>query len=253
MIILMKYLGLYRILDALTTEFPHVLFESCAGGGGRFDLAMLHFTSQIWTSDNTDALARIFIQHGTSLFYPAIAMASHVSAVPNHQLHRTTPLWTRHVLAMSGVLGYELDLSSLPQSEQHKMRKYIELYKTRVDRLVRLGDLYRLSSPHDSFTAIQTPKVTSWMYVSSCRRHAVMMAVLTSMQEVVLRPSRIPLDGLDPNLRYRVEIMMDREQDLVYGQEQQMHVSGQTLMGAGLLVHFIRDVDAVMVLLSTEV
>ena len=106
-------LGLYRILEELITKFPHILFESCSGGGGRFDPGMLHYMPQTWTSDNTDSMERLKIQYGTSLVYPNVSMGCHVSAIPNHQVHRMTPLNTRGVVAMSGNFGYELDITKL--------------------------------------------------------------------------------------------------------------------------------------------
>ena len=110
-------LGLYRIMEELTTAFPHILFESCSGGGGRFDPGMLYYMPQTWTSDNTDAIERLKIQYGTSLVYPNVSMGCHVSAIPNHQVHRMTPLNTRGVVAMSGNFGYELDITKLSDEE----------------------------------------------------------------------------------------------------------------------------------------
>ena len=111
-------LGLYRIMEELTTAFPHILFESCSGGGGRFDPGMLYYMPQTWTSDNTDAIERLKIQYGTSLVYPNVSMGCHVSAIPNHQVHRMTPLNTRGVVAMSGNFGYELDITKLSYEEK---------------------------------------------------------------------------------------------------------------------------------------
>ena len=76
-------LGLYSILEYLTEMFPDVLFESCSSGGGRFDAGMLYYMPQTWTSDNTDAVCRLKIQHGTSMLFPTVSMGAHVSAVPN--------------------------------------------------------------------------------------------------------------------------------------------------------------------------
>lgn len=111
-------LGLYRILEELNTRFPNVLFENCSSGGGRFDAGMLYYMPQTWTSDNTDAISRLKIQYGTSIVYPPLTMGAHVSSVPNHQVGRSTPLDTRAQVAMSGNLGYELDLTSLSIEEK---------------------------------------------------------------------------------------------------------------------------------------
>ncbi|WP_288679368.1 alpha-galactosidase, partial [uncultured Clostridium sp.] len=106
-------LGLYRVMEEITSRFPNVLFESCSGGGGRFDPGMLYYMPQTWTSDDTDAIERLKIQFGTSMVYPPISMGCHVSAVPNHQVNRITPLETRGVSAMAGNDGYELDITKL--------------------------------------------------------------------------------------------------------------------------------------------
>ena len=103
-------LGLYALLERLTSAFPDVMFEGCSGGGGRFDAGMLYYCPQIWCSDDTDAFERTKIQYGTSYIYPISATGSHVSTVPNHQTGRITPFETRGITAMAGSFGYELDL-----------------------------------------------------------------------------------------------------------------------------------------------
>ena len=105
-------LGLYDLVEFLTSKHENILFESCSGGGGRNDLGMMRYFPQVWASDNTDAIARLPIQYGSSYLYPTISMGAHVSAVPNHQMGRTTPLETRGDVAMMGNLGYELDLTT---------------------------------------------------------------------------------------------------------------------------------------------
>ncbi len=139
-------LGLYRVLEALTTEFDHILFESCSGGGGRFDPGMLYYMPQTWVSDDTDAYERQFIQYGTSFAYPTITMGSHVSVSPNHQTRRETPLDTRGFISMMANLGYELDLSVLSQSELTQVSQQIEYYKS-IRGDIQFGRLYRLLSP----------------------------------------------------------------------------------------------------------
>ena len=126
-------LGLYRLLERLTTAFPEVLFEGCAGGGGRFDAGMLAYFPQIWCSDDTDAIERLEIQKGTSFGYPISSMGSHVSACPNHQTGRITPLGTRAVVAMSGTFGYELDLNTLKPEETQEVQEQIQYYKAHYD------------------------------------------------------------------------------------------------------------------------
>ena len=216
-------LGLYRVLDRLTREFPHVLFEGCASGGGRFDPGMLYYMPQTWTSDNTDAVARLKIQYGTSLVYPAISMGAHVSAVPNHQTGRVTPLDMRAHAAMSGNFGYELDATALTEEEKERVRRHVALYKE-IRHLVQFGDLYRLLSPFEGDEA-------AWMYVSEDRSEAVVFHFRV-LAEANGPLGRLRLKGLDPDADYRLE-PLDGQADAngagtVYG--------GDQLMWAGLHV-----------------
>lgn len=156
-------LGLYDVMERITSAYPHVLFEGCSGGGGRFDPGILHYMPQIWTSDNTDAMDRLRIQYGTSMCYPISAMGAHVSAVPNHQTGRVTSLETRGNVAMSGNFGYELDLMHLTDEEKEEIKTQIEQYKE-LRSFVQKGNLYRLKSPfanrnHDG-------NDTAWMVIS---------------------------------------------------------------------------------------
>ena len=139
-------LGLYDFLERLVQRYPNVLLEGCSGGGGRFDAGMLYYTPQIWCSDNTDALDRVHIQYGTSFGYPISTVGSHVSAVPNHQTGRLTPLRTRGITAMAGTFGYELDPGSLLQVEREQIREQIYTYK-QYAKLIHNGLYYRLTDP----------------------------------------------------------------------------------------------------------
>ena len=139
-------LGVYEMLESFHRDYPHILIEGCSGGGGRFDGGMLYYTPQIWCSDNTDAVDRLRIQYGTSFCYPASTVGAHVSAVPNEINHRMTPLETRGVVAMSGVFGYEMDLSRTTAEEKEVIARQVQRYKECWD-LVAEGDYYRLSSP----------------------------------------------------------------------------------------------------------
>lgn len=122
-------LGLYEVLEVITKRFPHILFESCSSGGNRFDLGMLVYMPQVWTSDNTDANERVTIQEGTTYGYPLSTMTAHVSASPNHQTLRSTSLETRFQVACFGVLGYELDVTKLSMAEKKIVKEQIEFYK----------------------------------------------------------------------------------------------------------------------------
>lgn len=162
--------GVYDFLEKLTQRYPDILFEGCSGGGGRFDAGMLYYTPQIWCSDNTDAVDRLFIQYGTSLFYPASTMGSHVSAVPNHQTGRTTSLNTRGTVAMAGSFGYELDLGKLTAAESAEVAAQIRQYK-KYASLVQDGCYHRLSDPCRDACA-------AWQFTSEDGAHALVSAVL---------------------------------------------------------------------------
>ncbi len=183
-------LGLYSVLERLTTEFPDVLLEGCAGGGGRFDAGMLAYCPQIWCSDNTDAYSRIKIQYGTSFGYPASAVGAHVSASPNHQTGRRTPLGSRGAVAMAGMLGYELDPGKLSEEERAEIRQQIRDYRE-LEPLIRLGDHYRLGE-------------NAWMFVSEQRDRAL-VTVTVPTPEGNPRPLHLRLKGLDPERRYQIK------------------------------------------------
>lgn len=227
-------LGLYRVLETLTTRFPDVLFEGCSGGGGRFDPGMLHYMPQTWASDNTDAICRLGIQYGTSLLYPAITIGAHVSAVPNHQVHRSTPLAIRGHVAMAGNLGYELDLTRLPEPDLDTIRRQVGQYKA-IRRLVQFGDFYRIHSPFEG-------NETSWMFVDASRSEAVVMnAVTLCPPQQAVRFLR--LRGLDPEACYR-----DLDSGRVYGGDELMHI-GLTLPFVqgdfqSLMMRFVRVASA---------
>ena len=196
-----KYiLGVYDLYTRLTTEFPHILFESCASGGARFDPAMLYFAPQTWCSDDTDASERTKIQYGTSYVYPIVSMGSHVSAVPNHQMHRITPIETRANVAYFGTFGYELDLNLLSDAEIETVKKQIAFMKEHRELIQMDGDFYRLLSPFEG-------NETAWMVVSSDKTQAV-AAFYQRLNKVNASWLRFTLDGLDANTKYEVSCDM---------------------------------------------
>ena len=196
-----KYiLGVYDLYTRLTTEFPHILFESCASGGARFDPAMLYFAPQTWCSDDTDASERTKIQYGTSYVYPIVSMGSHVSAVPNHQMHRITPIETRANVAYFGTFGYELDLNLLSDAEIETVKKQIAFMKENRELIQMDGDFYRLLSPFEG-------NETAWMVVSSDKIQAV-AAFYQRLNKVNASWLRLKLDGLDANTKYEVSCDM---------------------------------------------
>ena len=185
-------LGLYGLLDRLTAAFPYVLFEGCAGGGGRFDAGMLAYFPQIWASDNTDPIARLGIQRGLSYGYPPSAVGAHVSSSPNHQTGRHTPLYTRAVTAMAGSFGCELDPAALTEAERAEIRGLIARYRDEIQPLVLTGRYYRLTD-----TAIYS----AWQLVSE-GGDAVLVTVVTRSPESNPRPLHLRLKGLDPAAVY---------------------------------------------------
>lgn len=217
-------LGVYRLLDRLTTAFPDVLFEGCAGGGGRFDAGMLCYFPQIWCSDDTDAIERLAIQYGTSFGYPVSSMGAHVSACPNHQTGRTTPLWTRAVVAMAGTFGYELDLNRLSPEEAQEVKEQIAAFRRDYD-LIQNGSYYRLTDP-----AVET-RYAAWQTVLP---EESLVSLVVTHPEANASPLHLWLRGLDPDARYRLDRME------FHGCVQEVTAptggvySGSTLLYAGL-------------------
>lgn len=205
-------LGVYRVMEEITSRFPHILFESCSGGGGRFDPGILYYMPQNWTSDDTDGVERLKIQYGTSVVYPTSAMTAHVSASPNHQTGRTTSLSFRGDVAMAGNFGYELDITNMSDDEKKVMKEQIKVYKE-MRRLIQFGDFYRLVSPFEG-------NVTAWMYVSKDKEEASVF-----LYKVLNTPNdglyRFKLDGLNPDYLYYMD-----------GNDQ--GISGKQLMNFGL-------------------
>jgi alpha-galactosidase len=226
-------LGLYELYDRLTRAFPDVLFESCAGGGGRFDPGLLAFAPQAWTSDDTDAVERLRIQWGTSVAYPLSSLAAHVSAVPNHQVGRVTPLASRAAVAFFGVFGYELDLTALGEDERAEIADQVRFYRAHRE-LFQQGRFVRLVSPFEG-----DGNETAWMVVSADRRRAI-----AAWFQVLNRPSpgarRLRLRGLDPELRYRVTLWPEPDEDAVLDGVDVR--GGDELLSAGLIPGpFLRD------------
>lgn len=189
-------LGLYSVLDRLNREFPDVLFEGCSSGGGRYDAGMLYYMPQTWASDNTDAVCRLKIQYGTSLLFPPITMGAHVSDIPNHQVGRRTPLSTRFAAAMSGNLGYELDLRKMTDAEKQEIKEQIRFYK-QIRSVIQQGNFYRLRNP-------QSGNEAAWNFVSEDGETVIYcyFRILADPCQVSL-PVR--LKGLDPKSLYRLE------------------------------------------------
>ena len=207
-------LGLYDLLERLTTAYPDILFEGCSGGGGRFDAGILYYCPQIWCSDDTDAYERTKIQYGTSFFYPISAVGSHVSAVPNHQTGRITPLAARAVTAMAGSFGYELDLNTLSEEEKAEVAKQIVRFK-QYGPLIHNGTYYRLSNP-------MKDKFGIWSFVSEDKKQVLVQGMIFRTEPNMLKYP-ICLRGLDPAMKYRLKDTED-----IY--------TGQALMSGGIFL-----------------
>lgn len=217
-------LGVYDLAERLTGAFPHVFFEGCASGGGRFDAGMLYYFPQIWTSDNVDAFDRARIQWGTSIAYPVAAMSCHVSACPNHQTGRTTPLRTRGAIASLGAFGYELDLSKLTDEEKEEIAEQVRAYR-KEEKDTLNGDLYRLLSPFegDHFCV---------MTVSGDKARArVVGESLRAVPNGYRKDKLVRLQGLDENKTYRIE-------------ESNVTASGAALMQFGVPLPQVGDYES---------
>ena len=189
-------LGLYRVLDVLTTRFPRVLFESCASGGGRYDMGMLFYMPQTWCSDDTDGAERVKIQYGTSLLFPPDTMGAHVSSCPNLHVGRITPLTMRGNVAMCGQFGYELDVTVLSEDEIALAREQVAFYK-QYREVIHTGDLYRLYDP-------QKAPFAAWEFVSPDGQTALLCTfVIAAIPNAA--PERVKMQGLDSEARYREE------------------------------------------------
>lgn len=216
-------LGVYELMDRLTTKYPHILLENCSGGGARFDAGMLYYSPQIWCSDDTDAIERLKIQHGTSMCYPCSAMGAHVSDCPNHSVGRNTPFTTRGHVAMVGTFGYELDVTKISQQDRDMIPLQIAEFN-KYNPLIRTGDHYRIG---DVFNDIEWD---AWMFVAKDKSEALFEFV-----QILGRPNersrRIRLKGLDADSYYFEE------------SQPEMKLSGSALMNAGINIAKLWSAD----------
>ena len=195
--------GLYNVMRRIRAKYPDVVVQCCSSGGGRVDYGALRYFDEIWTSDNTDADCRAYIQYGTNLIYPPFVMGSHVSAVPNHQSGNVTPLKFRFDMACAGRLGLELQPKNFQPQERALAERCIAAYYQYRD-LVFTGDLYRLSSPYDS-------DYYALLYVSPDKARAVVFTYCLRYLHRTGSRHVFRLDGLDPKLNYKVtELNVDR-------------------------------------------
>ena len=213
-------LGVYDLMNRLTTDYPHILLENCSGGGGRFDPGMLYYSPQIWCSDDADAIERLKIQHGTSICYPVSAMGAHVSDCPNHTVGRSTPFSTRGNVAMVGTFGYELDVTRISRQDRDAIPAQIVEFN-KYNPIIRTGDQYRIGN------VFEDNMWDAWIFVSKDKSEAVFTFV-----QVLARPNyrrrRIKLKGLDSGAMYR-----NMESGEVH--------SGSALMNAGIFLELQGD------------
>lgn len=223
-------LALYELMERFTEEFPDILFEGCSAGGARFDGGILYYMPQIWVSDNTDAVERMYIQHGTSIVYPASCMGAHVSVCPNHQVRRITPFGTRTNIAMAGRFGYELDINNLTDEEKAAVMEDIKRYKY-IEHTVHHGDMYRLLSPFES-------DYTAWQFTERDKSRVV---VITGNTRAVAQTfsKRVKLIGLEAGAEYK-EILSGKT------------YSADSLMNMGLLIRQDTDFNSDMFIFEIQ-
>ena len=225
--------GFESVCKRIRAKYPDLTIQACASGGGRANWGVLPWFDEFWVSDNTDALQRIYMQWGTSYFFPAIAMASHISAAPNHTVYRTTSLKMRIDVAMSGRLGMEIQPKNMTDEEKALCRKAIAEYKE-IRPVVQFGDIYRLVSPFDK------RGVASMMYVDEKKDRAVFYWWKTEQFHNEHLP-RIKMAGLDANRRYRVRELNRIDLTPMYCEGKSY--SGEYLMNRGLEIPTTHNLD----------
>ena len=231
----------HKVMERIRAKYPDVLIQACASGGGRVEYGALKYFDEVWTSDNTEALSRARIQYGTSLFYPAVVMGSHVSATPNHQTGNITPIKFRFDMACAGRLGMELQPRQMTDEERQFARRAIASYKEYRD-IVMQGDLYRIGTPYDKSGCY------GLMYVSKDRKQAVLFTYSLRYQGRSLIP-KFRLQGLDPKTGYTIrELNVDKSRNWFDGKT----FSGEMLSNAGINPSMPKIYDSGVFLLTAE-
>lgn len=225
--------GFRKVVDRIRAKYKDVVIQCCASGGGRANWGMLRDFDEFWVSDNTDAFQRIYMQYGTSYFFPAIAMACHISAVPNHTVFRTTSLKYRIDVAMSGRLGMEIQPKNMTDEEKALCKKAISQYKE-IRPVVQMGDLYRLVSPYDN------EGLASLMYVSEAKDKAVFYWWKMANFYNVHLP-RVKMAGLDANRIYKVRELNAIDLKPLYCEGKAY--TGKYLMDHGLEMPYTNEVE----------
>jgi alpha-galactosidase len=235
--------GLYAAYARIREKYPNIEIQACSSGGGRVDFGALKYHDEFWTSDNTNALDRIFIQYGTNTIYPAQATASHVSASPNHQTGMSIPLKFRFDVAMSARLGMELQPKDISGNDSEFAKRAIRDYKA-IRPIVQMGDLYRLISPYDE------SGWASLMYVSKDKKQSAFFAYSLKYHNPTYFETK--LKGLEPDKRYKVtELSKRSSNDAFYGNDKTF--SGEYLMNVGVRLRLYRPLSSVVLLISEEI
>ena len=224
--------GLYKVMKRIREKYPETIVQSCSSGGGRVDYGALNYFDEVWTSDNTEGLSRIFIQYGANMIYPACATGSHVSAVPNHQTQNITPLKFRFDLASTERLGMELQPKKMTEEEKAFARKAIASYKGFRD-LIEEGDLYRLISPYQN-------NHSALMYVSKDKKRAVLFAFCIRYQSRTKTPL-IRLHGLHPDKTYTIK-ELNNDKPSFWANNHQF--KGEWLINQGLNPQLVKIYDS---------
>lgn len=215
--------GYYDVLERIRQKYPTVIIQACSSGGGRVDYGALKYHQEVWTSDNTDALSRVYIQYGTNMIYPAVVTGSHVSASPNHQTGNQTPLKFRFDIAMGGRLGMELQPKDLNEKDKEFAKEAILNYK-KIRDIVMFGDLYRIISPYGN------KDFYSFMYVSKDKKRAVVYAYcLEYLGRTHVK--QLKLNGLDRNKKYKIT-ELNTSKSTFWGNEKIF--SGEYLINEGI-------------------
>ena len=225
--------GFEKVCQRIRAKYPDLVIQACASGGARANWGVLPYFDEFWVSDNTAALQRIYMQWGTSYFFPAIAMGSHIGSNPNHQTFRNIPIKFRIDVAMSGRLGMEIQPKNMTAEEKALCKNAIAEYK-QIRPVVQFGDIYRLVSPYDKLG------VASLMYVSEAKDKAVFYWWKTETFVNQHLP-RVRMAGLNPAKTYRVHELnrIDNKPLKFEGKT----FTGQFLMDNGLEIPYTHDVD----------
>ena len=234
------HLGLVKTLKRVREKYPNLVIQCCASGGGRVNYGLMPYFDEFWVSDNTDAKQRLFIQWGTSMYFPVNAMAQHVSASPNHQTGRRIPLKFRFDVAMSGRLGMEMKPSDLSAEEMKFAQGAFKLYKETIRPLVQLGDQYRIISPYEG------KGFASQLFANEQKTKAVFFAYRFETAVNFPRP-RFYFAGLNPDAKYRLnQVNANGRRDHWEGAT----MTGKFLMQQGVEINLNGEYDSCVILLE---